>query len=527
MAAITTRRGFLGALGQGALFAALGPQLMARPVLRALGLPDDGRLHFGELESLAARMQETPPARLQEELVREFRSGTSLRTLVAAGALANARTFGGQDYNGYHAFMALAPAHEMARLGAAGDERRILPVLKVLYRNAQFMQDVGGRSDETLRPVAAPDKTPDANDHVGDHAGDHASGGSLREAMRRGDMAAAEVIFADASRGLSGDAYAALQPVVRDDIDVHRIVLAWRAWDMLAFVGEQHAHTMLRQSLRHCVDREQQRMAGGRTDPGVRDVLPRVLEEYGLIDGAPGTRRPDDQRIEELGDVIFGAEQAEAAAAMAEALSEGWAPEDLGESLSLAGNRLLRHDPGRSSAQAGKPVGSVHGASVGVHASDAACAWRNVTHIVGPADKLANLVTGAFHTGGQSRHVGARPFSTGDAYETLAAHDAGSLLPALDEAVEAGDQARAMAVVQRSRDLGGDPTLLFESLRGASLDADGALHAEKYFSTVVQEFDQARPAFRWRHLVGLARVCASQSGFTAPGLAQARELLSG
>ena len=38
-----------------------------------------------------------------------------LRQLVAAGALANARTFGGEDYVGFHTMMALAPGFHIAQ----------------------------------------------------------------------------------------------------------------------------------------------------------------------------------------------------------------------------------------------------------------------------------------------------------------------------------------------------------------------------------------------------------------------------
>jgi hypothetical protein len=55
---------------------------------------------------------------------------------------------------------------------------------------------------------------------------------------------------------------------------------------------------------------------------------------------------------------------------------------------------------------------------------------------------------------------------------------------------------------------------------------DGALHAEKYFHTAREEHAAARPAHAGLHLVALARVAASGFGFPAPGLAEARELLT-
>ena len=58
-----------------------------------------------------------------------------------------------------------------------------------------------------------------------------------------------------------------------------------------------------------------------------------------------------------------------------------------------------------------------------------------------------------------------------------------------------------------------------------AISEDGALHAEKFYRTVSEEFASTRPAYRWRHLTALARVTASEFGRPAAGMAQARELL--
>ena len=44
--------------------------------------------------------------------------------------------------------------------------------------------------------------------------------------------------------------------LVHDATEVHRVVLPYRAYDLLKIVGEDHAHTMLRQSVRYCVKGE-------------------------------------------------------------------------------------------------------------------------------------------------------------------------------------------------------------------------------------------------------------------------------
>jgi hypothetical protein len=79
-----------------------------------------------------------------------------LRRLVAAAALANARTFGGEDYVGFHTMMALAPAFHMAQ--ELPTELLPLPVFKVLYPNSSRIQERGGRKNEVLhsaRPAPA------------------------------------------------------------------------------------------------------------------------------------------------------------------------------------------------------------------------------------------------------------------------------------------------------------------------------------------------------------------------------------
>src|SRR5438132_3064970 len=148
-----SRRQFLTEVGQGMLLASVGSALAIDLGLSPDVHADDapGRLTFGKLEPLVALMQETPPAKLQPMLVDRLQDGMELKELVAAAALANARTFGGEDYVGFHTMMALHPAYLMAR--ELPKERQPLPVLKVLYRNSNRMQETGGRQNEVLKPV--------------------------------------------------------------------------------------------------------------------------------------------------------------------------------------------------------------------------------------------------------------------------------------------------------------------------------------------------------------------------------------
>ena len=99
------------------------------------------------------------------------------------------------------------------------------------------------------------------------------------------------------------------------------------------------------------------------------------------------------------------------------------------------------------------------------------------------------------------------------------------LLAEAELAIRSNDQARASAIVHRYGELDLPARPVFDLLRRYAVSEDGALHAEKYYRTVVEEFGSTRKAFRWRQLVGLSRVTASEYGRPAPGYAESRDLL--
>ena len=92
-------------------------------------------------------------------------------------------------------------------------------------------------------------------------------------------MDGAERAFAALAGGPLDEAYNDLQYLVQDDTNVHRVVLAWRAWAMLDLTGKEHAHTLLRQSVRFCVDEEGNLSKNHSADP-LRALLPKLLDQY-------------------------------------------------------------------------------------------------------------------------------------------------------------------------------------------------------------------------------------------------------
>jgi hypothetical protein len=514
-----TRRELFHDVGRGMFVAALGPAFAADIGLGFSAEEDAKRLTFGDLEPLVSFLQETHPSKLMSKVAEKLKAGTELKQFIAAAALANARAFGGEDYDGYHTLMALAPAYWMSQQETK-EERKPLAVMKVLMRNTNRISAVGGAKAEVLKPVKA-----------GKLAADRSHGEQLRDAVRKPDLRAAEETFAAiCETDKAVDALDALMMSVDDATDVHRIVLVSRAWDLVNFVGTERAHTLLRQSIHFCVQNN--------GNPGnskiVRELLPKLLDQYGLLGKKPGTREADDEWVSKFADTIFRSTAAQAGEAVAAALSEGIAADSVSQGIGFAANQLITRDEGRPKAEgANKPAGSIHGDSIGVHACDSAHAWRHLARAGDRRTQVTSLILSGYQVARDRVERGGN-FLKWDAYpraehrEKVKEVATDSLLKELDGAIREKNQIRAAAlthrVVEEKSDSIKDLIALF---RGFATSEDGALHAEKFFITATDEFATARPAHRSGQLVALARVTASEYGIPAPGFKEACDLMKG
>ncbi|MGE3317644.1 MAG: hypothetical protein AB7O26_21240, partial [Planctomycetaceae bacterium] len=340
----------------------------------------------------------------------------------------------------------------------------------------------------------------------------------------------AEQTFAQLAANSPEQAFNELLIAVQEESEVHRIVLPYRAWDLLDIVGREHAHTLLRQSVRYCVDNESPKYRAN-CRAGA-DELPKLFDQYKLAGKTPGKKQPDGNWVDSLARTIFESEPARAADAVAAALAEGISPELVGEAMSLAANQLVLRDRGRTAEQArpGKPVGSVHGDSIGVHACDSANAWRNMARVSNSRNTIASLILGSYQVAFDRARWGEsflkwQPYPTDEHRELVKMSSAPDLLRKAEESIRANDQARAVAVVARYSELNQPHEPVFQLLLKFAISEDGSLHAEKYFRTASEEFAATRPEFRWRQLMALARVTASEFGNPAPGYQQALQLL--
>ena len=187
MPTTNTRRRFLADVGCGTLIAAVGSSMATDLGLASAAAaqgPEPARLTFGELEGLVALMQDTPADRIVPVVIDELRRGTEPRRLVAAAALANARTFGGEDYVGFHTMMALAPAFHMSRELPEARQSLADPqgALSQCQPDRRRPAAVAMRCFIRLRPGSLSSGQP--------------GGEALREQVRGKDMASAEQTFA-------------------------------------------------------------------------------------------------------------------------------------------------------------------------------------------------------------------------------------------------------------------------------------------------------------------------------------------
>jgi hypothetical protein len=509
----TSRRAFLSGVGRGMLAAGLGTSLTSDLGFPAAFADDEAdSLFLGEYAGLVDLMRSTPAEKLQPKLAQMIaQQQVDLKKLIGAGALANAITFGGCDYVGFHTAMAMLPSLEMSNMLADG--RQPLPVLKVLYRNSQQIQSVGGASKATLEAI-----------HAAEHSSEGDAGAEIRDACRKVDVSRGEALLAGTGSAPL-DAFNALQPAIQDDVNVHRFVFAHRTYGLARLLGDEYAISMLRQCVRFCVDHERHRIEHQQPESPIRALVPKLIDKYRLEGKALGARDPGDAAVNDLSLAIYNGPNERAAEAVASALADGIDPEVIGEAISLASNLYVLRQ--------GTDNWRTHGDSAGVHSSDATNAWRNMVRISAPRFAASGLIVAAYHAGIQSTPFKSPPYPTEEHRALIKGRDATSLLAETDDAIRHNDQGRAAAAMQIYGENGHALEPALKLMLKYAVSEDGRLHGEKYFHTVREEFHTIRPAFRWRQVVALARVTSSafgynredKHGFRAAGYEDACKLL--
>src|SRR5262249_48515728 len=136
-----------------------------------------------------------------------------------------------------------------------------------------------------------------------------------------------------------------------------------------------------------------------------------------------------------------------------------------------------------------------------------------------------SLIVGAYHTGGENHGQLKTPYPLAEHRDKVRTSDPAELLKLAEDAIKNRDQGLAAAAIQKYGETGQPGGPVFDLMLKYGVSEDGALHAEKYYRTVTEEFAALRQSFRWRQLVALARVTASEYGRPAPGNDEAKKLL--
>ena len=235
------------------------------------------------------------------------------------------------------------------------------------------------------------------------------------------------------------DAFNALQPVMQDDINVHRFVFAHRTRGLADLLGKDYAYTILRQCVRFCCDHEQNRIDRKRAESPIRTLMPKLLDQYKLAAPKLGTRDPGDAAVEALARTIYQGPPERSAEAAAAALAEGISPEVVGEAISLASNMLV--------LKQGPDNWRTHGDSSGVHSSDATNAFRNMARVCSAA--ACGQRPGRRRLSRRHSHAvqDATPIRPPGTAATIKTTDPASLLDEAEDAIRNNNQGRAAAAI--------------------------------------------------------------------------------
>ena len=282
------------------------------------------------------------------------------------------------------------------------EAQRALPVLKVLYRNTNHIQQIGGRSHEALHPVEpaavpagpAGGRGPPRGDPPAGHGRGRAD---LRRARRTGrstrrTTTCQYLVQDNIERPPRRPGLARLGPA-RPDRQGARPHAAPPVGPLLRGRGGEHP---------------QVRLGRARCAPS----CPGCSTSYRLLSRAAGRAAARRRLGRAAGQTIY----ASTARAGRRRGRRGPGRRDRARGRrrgDLAGRqpaRPARPRPRARPTRAAKPVGSVHGASVGVHASDAANAWRNIARVSNRRNALASLIVGAYHTAGQAGGLNPQPY---------------------------------------------------------------------------------------------------------------------
>jgi hypothetical protein len=349
------RRAFLKTAARSSVLAGLGDfAFLARlgPVSAAEARLDAGAVRLRpEVEPVVRFLENTPRARLLEEVAARIKRGLTYRELVAALLLAGVRNIQPRPVGfKFHAVLVVNSAH-LASLSSP-DSDRWLPIFWALdYFKASQAEDARA-GDWTMASVDEAAVPPS-----------HKARSALITALDNWDEAAADAAVVGLARSSSAhEIFQLLCPyAVRDFREIgHKAIFLSGGFRTLEAIGWEHAEPVLRSIVYGMLDR----MGDDRNPAGAdysadrpyrrnRDAVKKIRADW--LDG-----KPSGEATTEMLQAARAGSPAEASDAAIEILNRGAAPRSIFDALWAGAGELSMRAPGILSLHAATFTNAVH-----------------------------------------------------------------------------------------------------------------------------------------------------------------------
>ncbi len=483
----TDRRGFLRASATGGALVGLGDLgFLSRlePVSAAQATLDPKVVRLDpEIEPLVRLLEETPRERLLEEVAHRVRTGTAYRDVLAALLLAGVRNVQPRPSVGhkFHAVLVVNSAH-LASL-ASPDTDRWLPIFWALdYFKSSQSQDVR-EGNWTMGPVDESTVPPADKAHK-----------AFAAAMDAWDENAADLAVASLARsGGANEVYELFfRYGARDFRSIgHKAIYVANSCRTLQCIGWQHAEPILR-SLAYALLSHEGSSPAQRDDPA--DLPWRRNQERAdrIKEGWTGGTQPWSATADLLATLRKGSSD-DACDQVVELLNHGVGPQAVWDALFNGAGELLLRQPGIVSLHAVTSTNALHFAfqASGDDRTRRLLLLQNAAFL--PMFRAAMSGRGKVGDARIDQLEPIAPQTGPGAIEEIFAEASHDRMTAAR---------KALAYLQAGRDLKAarDPRTLIDAARRLVFLKGDDPHDYKFSSAVLEDCDNASPAWRARYL---------------------------
>ena len=460
------------------------------------------------IEPLVLFVEETPPDQIVAKTYEKLQTGTSVKDMLLAGALAVIRS---SDLPpGHHG----GPLHPVAGLHAVqnisnrltGDYAMMPVVQNIALANKHIHH-------HSMGPYILAETEPaSANDDI------DATVEEMQYYLDRGAYHAMDsyyLFFMQKESPMQVLDRLLQVSVPKNQADDHYLIYPTNTWRALEYFGWEYAKYLIRPAVRYVT-----RPPAAKAMLAIDDLI----EEHGLLTRVLRykTDESETEAVTALADTIARLDSFDdSPAILAKALADGLSLEGTVEGLSVGGSALFLR------SKTGNPM-DVH-INTGINLRRyllsqpeismqtklrALFTWNTGPEVKSAQYKLAPVLTPEPET------VSSLPSRTqeqliGDLEALIDSLPIGERRPMTPIATwVASDEVKHAAVLaQQYADCNYDPDLLIEMLgKIACRDSFTEMHAYKHHQATYEEFQATRPSLRWKHLVSAVQAAAISHG---------------